>query len=114
MNVHWQLALQQKTIGLTSCCSLQPLSFELDGQQYTVALTQWGEAQATASQASLRAAAMLDLSPINSYLFAADGKLLHANNKAAGMIKNAGEHARFSEWRCSRSGRQCSLSVKSI
>ena len=32
---------------------------------------------------------MLSLSPINSYLFAADGQLLHANNKASQMIQKA-------------------------
>ena len=72
-------------------CDLQPLSFELGGKEYTVLMSQWEEAQATVSQANAHAASMLDLSPINSYLFTTDGQLLHANNKAAGMIKNAGE-----------------------
>ena len=34
---------------------------------------------------------MLDMSPINSYMFARDGSLLHANNRAAQMIQKAGE-----------------------
>ncbi|KAK9831722.1 hypothetical protein WJX74_007234 [Apatococcus lobatus] len=68
-----------------------PLCFEMDGREYVVALHQMGENQASASQTNARAASMLDFSPIHSYLFAADGKLLHANNKAAGMIKMAGK-----------------------
>ncbi|KAK9831575.1 hypothetical protein WJX74_000880 [Apatococcus lobatus] len=69
-----------------------PLCFEMDAQEYVVALAQWRETSASAPQANARAACMLDFSPIHSYLFAADGKLLHANNKAAGMIKMAGKN----------------------
>ncbi len=70
-------------------CGLQPLTFHLDDQEYTVALTQWGEA--AASQDSLRAAAMVDMSPINSYLFSSDGNLLHANDQGIVMIKKSGK-----------------------
>ena len=73
---------------MMSVC-LQPLTFVLDGQEWTVALTQWGEA--AASQDSLRAAAMMNMSPIHSYLFSSDGNLLHANEPACSKIKKSGE-----------------------
>ncbi len=69
-------------------CCLQPLTFLLDDQEHTVALAQWGEA--AASQDSLRAAAMVNMSPIHSYLFSPDGNLLHANETAAVMVNKSG------------------------
>lgn len=101
---HLNLLLCSKTAANELWCALQPLSFELDGQQYTVVLAQFGQAQASTSSAKLRAAAMLDLNPISSYLFGADGKLLHANNNAAEMIKNAGA--------CCHSGKQALIALQ--
>ncbi len=70
-------------------CGLQTLTFHLDGQEHTVALGQWGEA--AASQDSCRAAAMVNLSPVNSYLFSSDGNLLYANDQGVVKIKKSGE-----------------------
>ena len=74
---------------------LQPLTFLLDNQEHTVALAQWGEA--AASQDSLRAAAMVNMSPIHSYLFSPDGDLLHANETAAAMINKSGTRLSLAE-----------------
>ncbi len=62
-----------------------------EGTQQTMVLTQWRDIGGSASRKSnLLDGVLLSMSPINTWMFEASGKLLHANNKAAQMLQNAG------------------------
>ena len=68
--------------------------------EHKVVLTQWRDIGGVEGQdenkENMLNGIMLGLSPINSFLFAADGSLLHANNKAAQKIEKAGMQASYS------------------
>ncbi len=62
-----------------------------EGAQQTMVLTQWRDIGGSASQTTnVLDATLLGMSPINTWMFEASGKLLHANNRAAQMLQNAG------------------------
>ena len=70
---------------------VQPLKIEWAGVEHTVVLTQMCDIGGAAGQEeTIMDNIMLSLSPIQSFLFAADATLLHTNNKGLQMIQNAG------------------------
>ena len=76
--------------------AMQPISLEWEGVRHTMILTQFQRQVSHETEGSERQEdrdrmdIMFSMSPINSYLFDAKGRLLHGNNQAIKMIHNSG------------------------